>query len=210
MISGSWPGDIYVFEGEGAKKFKSGKIWIAKARATDDPANAAYRFSLPKATAVSCADWEGDGDYDLVVGGIGNELLLILNEGTAKETKFAQPVKLTQADAEKPVTLPGGKGGPCVADWDCDGDLDIVVGAERGVFLLENIGTREKPKLAAAVALKPGGSEFNKGFRYKPFVTDWNNDGLPDLLIGNCELEREERDVKVHGFVYLCLREEKR
>ncbi|MCX7005308.1 MAG: VCBS repeat-containing protein [bacterium] len=54
------------------------------------------------------ADWDGDGDLDLLIGTQDGKVLLALNTGTAKEPLFAQPVALKALDVLKPLTVPAG------------------------------------------------------------------------------------------------------
>ncbi len=86
-------------------------------------------------------------------------------------------------------------------DWDGDGDIDIVSGDSVGfVSLIENAGTTAQPRFRAPVHLRGGteiirirpgyyGSlqgpgEANWGYT-SPSVVDWNNDGLPDIVMSD-------------------------
>ena len=158
------------------------------------------RYEFPKdkrvgitgcATAVCVVDWEGDGDYDLVVGDIRGSVWLIPNEGTPKERAFGSSERLL-ADGV-PLRVRSGDAGPAVADWDGDGDLDLLVGAGDGsVWLYENAGSRESPKLDSGRQIIPPGVSVNRdperlqrGLRAKICVADYNGDGLPDILLGD-------------------------
>jgi len=98
------------------------------------------------------------------------------------------------------ITVPGDAA-PIAADWDLDGDLDLIVGDSEGnVWLYRNIGKAgAEPKLALPIKLVDGSwlrvSSSRPGqpsSRAKPCVADWDGDGLPDLLVGDyCSLKRE-------------------
>jgi hypothetical protein len=200
IISGSWPGDIYWFRGKGKREFEAGQILVPARKKPGDRDG----YATLQSAAVTAVDWDGDGLVDLIVGNISGKVYLLRNEGTKKVPRFAAPVAL-EADG-KPISV-GQKAGPCVADWDRDGLPDLIVGSEWGeVVWYRNIGSRHKPVLAKARPLVSRVPDFKEGYRYKPFVVDWNNDGRPDLLVGFCK-ENDPDDRKTHGYVRLYLRE---
>jgi len=81
-------------------------------------------------------------------------------------------------------TEPNGSSGRrkiCFSDWDCDGDLDLLVNSIN-VSLLENTGLRE-----GMVIIKDRGPLSGlklAGHTTSPTVVDWNDNGIPDLLLG--------------------------
>ena len=154
-------------------------------------------------TSVAAVDWDGDGDMDLLLGDYdkAGRLHVRLNEGSAKETRFAIknfPIKVGQ----ELVSIEGGVGAPRVADWNGDGLFDILVGAIRGgVYLLQNTGAKGSPKfdeLATLIEPLPGDSGAKKvkrvqmkdgqpigpgsSFHIEP--VDYDGDGDLDLLVG--------------------------
>ncbi|MEN6425228.1 MAG: FG-GAP-like repeat-containing protein [Phycisphaerales bacterium] len=152
------------------------------------------------ASTVAPTDWDGDGDYDLIVGTIKGGVYLIPNEGTATSCALGKEEQL-QAGGQ-PLHVQS-RAGPCAADWDGDGDLDLLVGAEDGsVSLFRNTGSAKSPELAAAVQIVGPGKivygadapkEPHRGIRSKLCVADWNGDGRPDLLVGDCATQRPDR-----------------
>jgi hypothetical protein len=129
-------------------------------------------------------DWDGDGLSDLLIGQDGqngSEIVLYKNIGTQENPKFAGPKRLE---------LPGpsmSRPSPYVVDWDADGKKDLLFGTEgRGeVYLFRNTGTNEEPKLAQGRRLRLEGDDFDKGYRCRIDVTDFDADGKLDLLVGN-------------------------
>jgi len=88
-----------------------------------------------------------------------------------------------------------------VVDWDGDGVLDIVCGDSEGrVLFLRNKGGNSSPAFVPGVPIKAGGREIHiqPGYRGDiqgpgearwgytcPTVADWNEDGLPDILMSD-------------------------
>ena len=69
----------------------------------------------------------------------------------------------------------------CIVDWDLDGDYDLLVNSIN-ISLLENTGTEN-----GIVLIKHQGPIADKklsGHTTSPTIIHWNEDDLPDLLIG--------------------------
>jgi hypothetical protein len=69
------------------------------------------------------------------------------------------PVRITAAGA--PIDTEIGHAAPCVADFDCDGHLDLLVGqfGEGILWIYRNEGSGMPPQLAAGVKFKDGADD---------------------------------------------------
>jgi len=184
VLSGSWPGEIYLFRRKADGTFAAGETLKGRDGKPVCPGSATAPFAF---------DWDGDGKLDLIVGTVDGSVYLLRNVSTGKDLVFGEPEPLL-ADG-KPINV-RGDAAPVVADWDGDGLPDLIVGADDGdVVWYRNVGAAKAPRLGpaqvlvpksvAAVGRRPDPGPGEWGTRVKPCVFDWNGDGKPDLLIGD-------------------------
>ncbi len=152
-------------------------------------------------TTPQAIDWNKDGLMDLVV--LDHEGYLALYERYQEgETLRLKPGRRifhgtngSQFDRKNEVVdeQPGplrlnsdkyGKSGRrkwCFADWDQDGDLDILVNSKNAA-LFENVG--EEGGHVNFAFRGDLSEEKLAGHTTSPTMVDWNKDGVPDLLLG--------------------------
>jgi len=103
-------------------------------------------------------DWEGDGDWDLLVGGGYGWPRIVLNEGSNVRPAFAEAQRIL-ADGEPIRILRNDVLGepyhghnmgypyPVYVDWDGDGLPDLMLPNETNrIFWYKNVGTRSAPR----------------------------------------------------------------
>ncbi len=136
---------------------------------------ALVRITRGSNTTPALADFDGDGDLDLVVGESAGTLNYYRNDGTRDAPRF------TLVSDEWEALDVGRRSAPSAGDLDGDGDLDLIVGSEEDAVVLRNIGTRRAPRferdpaLAARLALPPYAAAA---------VVDVDGDGLMDVIAG--------------------------
>jgi hypothetical protein len=127
-------------------------------------------------------DWNGDNKKDLLTGEYNGNVRIYLNTGTDANPVFSGYSLLLVGGSTFDA---GDYSAICLADWDNNGLIDLIVGDSSGkVWLLINSGTAGNPVFNSAVRVKNGGADLNAGGVSCPAVGDWNRDGKKDLVCG--------------------------
>lgn len=184
ILSGSYTGEVYFFE-----RLESGGFAQGKFLTVADGSPLKCSISI----APEAIDMDGDGDLDLVIGSRTSGVFVITNKGTRKAPVWSAESKPLKTAAGKLI-----KGSNAHhADWDGDGIRDLILGSEWGEAVWHrNIGTNNKPRYGEQVVLIPKGKYVEieagdiptrPGSRTKVHVTDYNGDGIVDLLVGDVQ-----------------------
>lgn len=138
-------------------------------------------FSLTQVNYNSspvAADMDNDGDLDLIIGDYYGDTHYFQNTGTAIAPAFA-------ADQINPfgITNVGYNAAPAVAKLDGDGDFDLLIGDYYGdLHYFRNNGTTAVP--AFGIDQINDHNLTNVGYYIAPVFADMDNDGDPDLFVG--------------------------
>lgn len=132
------------------------------------------------------ADFDQDGDLDLICGEFLDQLTYFENTGSRPEPRYAMGRRLSnngralQMDLQMIV--------PKAVDWDQDGDFDLVVGDEDGrVAFIENSGELigGLPQFLPPRYFRQKAAGVKFGALATPYAYDWDGDGDEDLICGN-------------------------
>lgn len=201
FLCGEFLDQFTYFENTGSRKVPE---YAAGRRLTHDGQPLAMDLEMIVPAAM---DWDKDGDVDLIVGDEDGRVAFIEHTGRTLDglPQFLPPRYFQQ---EADLVKCGALATPVSVDWDGDGDEDLVGGNTAGyVQFYENLGfcdgessDERTPKWAAPVRLQaageiiriqagPNGSiqgpcEAKWGYTTLS-ATDWNHDGLTDLIVNS-------------------------
>ena len=134
------------------------------------------------------ADFDGDGDLDLLCGEFLDGFTYFENVGSRSKPAYADGKRLKTADG-RPLTMDLEMITPTAIDWDDDGDLDLIVGDEDGrVALVENAGTLRDdrtPQFLPPRYFQQEADDLKFGALATPVGFDWDGDGDFDILSGD-------------------------
>ncbi|MDF1823951.1 MAG: exo-alpha-sialidase [Verrucomicrobiales bacterium] len=133
------------------------------------------------------ADFDGDGDLDLLCGEFMDGFTYFENTGSRSEPTYASGVKL-DGDDGNPLVMHIQMITPTAFDWDQDGDQDLIVGDEDGrVALIEHTGAVKNgiPVFKQPVWFQQEADTLKFGALVTPYAHDWDGDGDEDLICGN-------------------------
>lgn len=132
------------------------------------------------------ADFDNDGDLDLICGEFVDRFTWFENIGTRENPVFATGRFLK--NKEGLITMDLEMMRPTAVDWNQDGNIDLIVGDEDGrIAFIENTGKTvdRMPVFKSVVYLKQEAGFVKFGALVTPYSVDWDEDGDEDLICGN-------------------------
>jgi hypothetical protein len=138
------------------------------------------------APSPNFADFDSDGDLDLICGEFLDQLTWFENIGTRERPEYSGGRKLVNEKGI--ITMNLEMIIPVAVDWDQDGHADLVVGDEDGrVALIRNTGDvkNRMPVFESPFYFQQKAENLKFGALVTPVSVDWDEDGDEDLVAGN-------------------------
>jgi len=174
------------------------------------PTSAVSRGGAHAGSTIESFDYEADGDYDLLIGDLtSNSIVLIINDPIS-DTAFVTDFVAEYPSDDIPVDL-NVFVSAWVLDIDNDGDEDFVAcpneesgGANiKNFWYYENISDTPVHDFQLIQKDLLNNTNIDLGTDANPVFLDYNQDGLIDLLIGTTgEYDASGQAVKVSMWLY--------
>ena len=133
------------------------------------------------------ADFDGDGDLDLICGEFLDGFTYFENLGTRGQPRYAAGRRLLHQ--RQPLTMDLEMIVPVAMDWNKDGHVDLIVGDEDGrVAWMQNTGKlspSRTPQFLPPHYFQQEAADVKSGALATPVGFDWDGDGDDDILCGN-------------------------
>jgi hypothetical protein len=121
-------------------------------------------------------DLTGDGRLDLVLGAADGSLHFYRNTGSASTPSFEHVPGVLEGRSL------GSRSAPALHDVDGDGTLDLIVGTEEKLVVLQNTGTPSDPSFDRAPEPVPVEGMLRLAH---PSIGDLSGNGRPEVVLGS-------------------------
>ncbi len=150
--------------------------------AQDDLQTEGHDLDVGGRTAPHAMDWDGDGDFDLLIGTAEGNIALVINEGSVEEHEF---VVIGDVEAGGEAIRLQSETTCTTGDLDGDGLFDLVAGSVQGrLHYYRNIGEEGSPEFEAEVMLWDVNDMIYVERYSRPTLVDWDGDSDLDIVCG--------------------------
>jgi len=189
LILGHFDGTVELFENTGTDEqpIFTGSELIFEHSHIILPPDPYLDIDVGLRAAPTFVDWNNDGSEDLIVGGYDPAKIFVYEDCQCDPDEPLVHLEFAQNNGED-LVVPNRRSTPVVLDLDGDGKKDLLTGNSEGQLLLySNTGTDASPSFSGYVMLETAGVpiDLDGMQRSQPFVTDWNDDGQLDILVGS-------------------------
>jgi hypothetical protein len=140
------------------------------------------RCDAVRQNAVRAADWDDDGQLDLLAGDTDGFIWYFRNESRRLNPRFAPPVRLRAGGVSLSLAARGGHARFDLCDWNRDGSADLLVADGQGTLTLFR---SSQSALLPGERVLAGGRPIQGASRASVLVCDWNQDGLSDVVFAD-------------------------
>ncbi len=167
--NGGGGGTVYYYENTGTAQTAEWTLQTTTLADLD-----AWDFFVP-----TLSDVDSDGDADLIVGGGYGSLFFVQNIGTVNAPIWAPQI------SNYTGIIVGYKATPHLADFDCDGKPDLIIGNDKGkLYFLKNMGTNVSGIVQwSQITATFTNVDFTHLDYTSPACADLDDDGDIDILL---------------------------
>ena len=180
--------DILVGTGDGIVRFyentgdtQNPTFGFSNGIVVDDGSGGTELLDVGDDAAPVAVDLDDDGDLDLIVGANDGSIHYFEYDKSLSPDAFVEQTGGDNPFDEISTTYPAT---PALADFDSDGDLDLITGSKGTLRYFENTGDAQNPSYTERTGTDNPFDGFSGSNLLSPTVEDADNDSDYDVIAG--------------------------